>query len=84
MDDKAKESLLSFLSSLLSRCHSLEQKVSIAESLLREHAPELHKEYLQTLSTPQFRGFSVSPSPELQELRKKMLRGPDGEAPSSE
>jgi len=82
MDKKAVDSLISVLSNLYSKVHSLEQQISIAKSLLREHAPELHEEYLQASRDPQFLGFSGGASPELQELRKDMLRGSDEEVPS--
>ena len=82
MNEKAVDSLISVLSNLWSRCQYLELKVSVAESLLQEHASKLREEYDRTLSNPQLRGFSVSPSPALQELRKDMLRGSDEEAPS--
>jgi hypothetical protein len=83
MNKKAVDSLVSALSSLSSKCQSLELRVSVAESLIQEHAPKLYKEYEREINTPQVRGFSLLPTQALQELRKDMLRGPDEEAPSS-
>lgn len=65
------------------KCQSLELRVSVAESLMQEHAPRLHKEYERKKCNPQVRGFSAIPTQALQELRKDMLLGPDEEVPSS-
>lgn len=77
MNERAVDSLISHLSNLYSRRQTLELRASVAESLLREHAPKLHEEYQGQISNPKIRGFSSLPSQALQELRKDMLRGPD-------